>query len=71
MNKRFTAILMFAVLGMLAGGTWVSCGGSMEKCPYCGESFPLTNVRFHVRKCPKNTTNHKLRPASGKTTTVD
>ena len=40
----------------------------MEACPYCGNHFPVSNLRFHVRKCPKNNTTQKMPPASGKTT---
>ena len=30
-----------------------------EKCEYCGKSFPIEDVRFHVKKCPKNTGDYK------------
>ena len=71
MSKRLTGGILIGILAVFAGGTWLSCGeAGMEKGEYCGESFPIANVRFHVRKCPKNTTNHKMGPASGKTTVV-
>ena len=40
----------------------------MEACLYCGNHFPASNIRFHVRKCPKNNTTQKMPPTSGKTT---
>ena len=44
------------------------CYKEEEACPYCGNHFPASNIRFHVRKCPKNNTTQKMPPASGKTT---
>jgi hypothetical protein len=41
-----------------------------EACTYCGNHFPASNIRFHVRKCPKNNTTQKMPPASGKTTII-
>ena len=70
MSKRLTGGILIVILAMFAGGTWLSCGDGKEACPYCKKRFPISNVRFHVRKCTKNTTNHKMGPASGKTTGV-
>lgn len=70
MSKHLKRGILIAVLAVFAGGTWLSCGeAGMEKCPYCKKSFPLSNVRFHVRKCPKNPTDQNPnKPVSGKTT---
>ena len=73
MSKQLKKGLLIAVLAIFAGGTMSSCGEvGMEACPYCGKSFPISNVRFHVRKCPNNKTNQRMdKPVSGKTTTID
>ena len=70
MSKQLKRVILIAVLAVFAGGTWVSCGDAgMETCPYCKKSFPISNVRFHVRKCPKNPTDQNPnKPVSGKTT---
>ncbi len=71
MSKRLIGGILIVILAVFAGGTWLSCGAGMETCEFCGESFPISNTGFHRRKCKKNPTNHKMGPASGKTTTID
>ncbi len=73
MSKQLGRGVLIAVLAIFAVGTMSSCGEvGMESCPHCGKSFPISNVRFHVRKCPKNNTNQRMdKPVSGKTTTID
>ena len=70
MSKQLKRGILITVLSIFAGGTMSSWGEvGMEACPYCGKSFPISNVRFHVRKCPKNPTDQNPnKPVSGKTT---
>ena len=63
--------IQVAVLGMFVLGSWLGCGDGIEKCPYCGKEFPISNVAFHKRKCKQNPTSQKMdKPAGGKTTKV-
>ena len=71
MSMRVIRGILIVILAVFAGGTWVSCGDATEQCPYCKKSFPISNVRFHVRKCPKNPTDQNPnKPVSGKTTVL-
>ncbi|MBL68634.1 MAG: hypothetical protein CMO74_11515 [Verrucomicrobiales bacterium] len=73
MKKQLLAGMLIAgIMAPLSGGVWVGCSGGEEQCPYCKKSFPISNVRFHVRKCKKNPTKQGMnKPVSGKTTSID
>ena len=70
MSKKLIGGVLTVILAVFAGGAWLSCAeAGMEQCPYCKKSFPISNVRFHVRKCPKYPTDQNPnKPGSGKTT---
>ncbi len=67
MSMRVIRGILIVILAVFAGGTWLSCGGGMTTCEFCGESFPVSNTGFHKRKCKKNPTDQRIGPASGKT----
>ncbi len=68
MSNVIRRSILMVCMAIIGGVGWTACSGGEEKCPYCGKMFPISNVRFHVRKCTENPTDHRMKPASGKTT---
>lgn len=43
----------------------------IDMCPHCRKEFPVSNIHFHILRCPLNTTDQRFAPANGKAIDID